>query len=78
VTFTRTSPLIEDIADKTDFYFVHSYHAACHNTADALGTCEHGQTFTAMFARGNLYAAQFHPEKSQRAGLKLLENFVRL
>jgi len=78
VAFTRSSALIEGIADKTDFYFVHSYRVACHHAADVLGTSEHGQTFPAMLARENLYAAQFHPEKSQRAGLKLLENFVRL
>jgi glutamine amidotransferase len=76
VTFPRRLPLIEGIADGTDFYFVHSYQVVCHNPADVLGTCEHGQQFTAMLARENLFAAQFHPEKSQRGGLQLLRNFV--
>ena len=76
VRFTRSSPLVEGIADGTDFYFVHGYHVACANPADVLGSCDHGQEVTAVLEHGNLYAAQFHPEKSQRGGLQLLKNFV--
>ena len=76
VRFTRSSPLVEGIADGTDFYFVHGYHVVCADPADVLGSCEHGQDVAAVLEHGNLYAAQFHPEKSQRGGLRLLKNFV--
>ena len=76
VRFTRASPFVAGIADGTDFYFVHGYHVACADPRDVLGTCEHGQTVAAVLERGNLRAAQFHPEKSQRGGLQLLRNFV--
>lgn len=76
VAFARRLPLVEGIVEGTDFYFVHSFHVVCHNPADVLGTCEHGQKFTAMLARDNLFAAQCHPEKSQRGGLQMLKNFV--
>ncbi|MFH1067220.1 MAG: imidazole glycerol phosphate synthase subunit HisH [bacterium] len=77
VSFQKKSPLIEGVPDGSDFYFVHSYHVVCKNKKDVLATCEHGQTFAAMLARDNLYAAQFHPEKSQREGLKILSNFLK-
>ncbi|MFZ5806830.1 MAG: imidazole glycerol phosphate synthase subunit HisH [Verrucomicrobiota bacterium] len=77
IFFQKKSPLIEGIPDKSDFYFVHSYHVVCKNKNDVLATCEHGQTFTAMIAHENIYAAQFHPEKSQREGLKILTNFLK-
>lgn len=78
VTFTRDIPLVKDIPTGTDFYFVHSFHVVCHQPTDVLGTCHHGQTFTAMVARDNLFAAQCHPEKSQRGGLQLVKNFVEM
>jgi imidazole glycerol-phosphate synthase subunit HisH len=76
VRFARASPLVAGIADGTDFYFVHGYHVVCRDPADVLGSCEHGQPVAAVLQRGNLCAAQFHPEKSQRGGLQLLKNFV--
>lgn len=76
VRFTRASPFVAGIADGTDFYFVHGYHVACADPSDVLGTCEYGGTLAAVLERGNLRAAQFHPEKSQRGGLQLLGNFV--
>jgi glutamine amidotransferase len=76
VRFTRSSPLVAGIESGTDFYFVHGYHVVCADSSDVLGTCEHGQTVAAVLERGNLRAAQFHPEKSQRGGLTLLRNFV--
>ena len=76
VRFARYSPLVAGIADGTDFYFVHGYHVVCADPADVLGSCEHGQKVAALLEHGNLYAAQFHPEKSQRGGLQLLKNFV--
>lgn len=58
------------------FYFVHSY--APEITVDALAFCEYGNRFAAIVGRENIFGTQFHPEKSSKAGLKLLENFVQI
>lgn len=76
VTFTREHPLVKDVPSRSDFYFVHSYQVVCQKSEDVLGRCLHGNEFTAMIARDNVVAAQFHPEKSQRSGLMLLKNFA--
>lgn len=73
---TRPHPLWRGIAAGERFYFVHSYYVVPAQAADAAATTEYGITFTSACARGNVFATQFHPEKSQRAGLKLLENFL--
>ncbi len=72
------SPLLADTADDTYFYFVHSYYPVPDDTRDVALVAEHGQRFCAAVARDNLFACQFHPEKSQRAGLSLLARFVSL
>lgn len=70
--------LLEGIPDEAHFYFVHSYYVRPNDAANVAATCEHGVEFCAMIARGNLFATQFHPEKSQRVGLKLLDNFAKM
>jgi imidazole glycerol-phosphate synthase subunit HisH len=72
----RKHPLWHGIADESWFYFVHSYHAAPREKRHVLGTAEYGTTFAAAVARDNIAAVQFHPEKSQAAGIALLTNFV--
>lgn len=67
---------LRDIADGTYFYFVHSYFAVPDRAGDVALVTEHGQPFCAAVARDNLFACQFHPEKSQQAGLALLKAFV--
>jgi len=76
VRHTRAHPLWHGIADGSRFYFVHSYFVHAAAPGEVAGECEYGATFTAAAARGNLFATQFHPEKSQQAGLRLLHNFV--
>ena len=71
----RRHPFVADIPDQTSFYFVHSY--APDLGADAVGATEHGRTFAAVVARENVFATQFHPEKSGEAGLQLYANIVR-
>ncbi|MGB1361348.1 MAG: imidazole glycerol phosphate synthase subunit HisH [Alphaproteobacteria bacterium] len=61
----------------TDMYFVHSYVFDCDNKDNVLATCEYGEEFNAVVGSGNVIATQFHPEKSQTAGLKLIDNFVK-
>jgi glutamine amidotransferase len=65
------------IPDRSRFYFVHSYYPAPRDAAIVAGTCVYGTPFTCAIARDNIFAVQFHPEKSQAAGLQLLSNFVR-
>ena len=72
----KPHPLWNGIDDGSRFYFVHSYFADTAERAWITGTTEYGVRFTSAAGRENIFAVQFHPEKSQHAGLKLLENFV--
>jgi glutamine amidotransferase len=73
----KPHPLWTGIGDRSRFYFVHSYHPAPADGAVIAATCTYGAPFTCAVARDNIFAVQFHPEKSQSAGLQLLSNFVR-
>lgn len=69
-------PLWQGIADGSRFYFVHSYYVAPEDAKCIAGTTDYGIPFTSAVGRDNIFAVQFHPEKSAHAGLKLLENFM--
>ena len=73
---TRPHPLWAGIADQTRFYFAHSYYPRPDDPDATAGTTDYPLPFTCAIARANIFATQFHPEKSQRAGLQLLANFV--
>ena len=73
----RRHALWAGIADRSRFYFVHSYFPAPRDAGVTAATCVYGMPFTCAVARDNIFAVQFHPEKSQSAGLQLLSNFVR-
>ena len=70
--------LYEGIPDHTYFYFTHSYCAVPEDARDVLTNTVHATTFPSSVAQGNVYGCQFHPEKSSKWGLKLLENFARI
>jgi glutamine amidotransferase len=70
------SPALRDVPDGTYFYFVHSYFAVPARPEDVALQSDHGTSFCAAVARENLFACQFHPEKSQAAGLALLRAFI--
>lgn len=72
----RTDPLLADLPNEPRFYFVHSYHLVCSNTDDVLASTNYGYNFPAMVHKGNIYGAQFHPEKSHKYGMALLKNFA--
>ena len=75
ITTPNPHPLFKDIPDATDFYFVHSYHLD--DDTHSIATCNYGVTFPCVIAKDNIMGTQFHPEKSQGAGLQLLENFLK-
>jgi glutamine amidotransferase len=72
--------LFDGVADGAHFYFVHSYHPVVTGRASGarLAWCDYGIRFAAAVELGRIHATQFHPEKSQRAGIRLLENFAAL
>jgi glutamine amidotransferase len=72
----RPHPLWEGIPAESRFYFVHSYYAESEDPGCVTGTTEYGVPFTSAAGRDNIFAVQFHPEKSQHAGLRLIANFV--
>jgi glutamine amidotransferase len=73
----RRHALWDGIADRSRFYFVHSYYPQPADGALTAATCAYGVSFTCAVARDNIFAVQFHPEKSQNSGLRLLSNFVQ-
>ncbi|WP_444922647.1 imidazole glycerol phosphate synthase subunit HisH [Microbulbifer sp. CnH-101-G] len=73
---TRGHPLWAGIADGSRFYFVHSYYVPAEDNGDLAGRTDYGVPLAAAVARENIFATQFHPEKSADTGLQLLKNFV--
>jgi len=77
VTYQNKNILFQDIADANDFYFVHSYHFSTEENI-VSSTTDYGFDFVSSINKDNIFAFQFHPEKSQTAGLKILENFIKI
>lgn len=69
-------PMLHDLGDEPYVYFVHSLHGIPDDPGAVAATVEYGTTLNAAFRSGNVFAVQFHPEKSSRPGLRLLRNFV--
>jgi glutamine amidotransferase len=76
VEWRREHPLAEGIGDKTFFYFVHSFFCEAADEETVVGETEYGLDYASVVARANVCGVQFHPEKSQAAGLRLLKNFA--
>ena len=76
--FKSPSPLFKDLAAGSNVYFVHGYHVRPADASVIASTTDYGGEFVSSVCRGNLMATQFHPEKSQRVGMKILENFARI
>ncbi|MCY4264609.1 MAG: imidazole glycerol phosphate synthase subunit HisH [Gammaproteobacteria bacterium] len=74
---TRLHPLWKDVPDKSRFYFVHSYYVQMDEVEKITGVTDYGTELVASLADNNIFATQFHPEKSQTSGLKLLSNFLQ-
>ena len=78
VRFNTNHPVLEGITQDSFFYFVHSYYASPEDPAGVSGTTEYGIPFCSIYAKDNLVATQFHPEKSGPAGLRFYKNFIGL
>lgn len=76
ITVTQPHPVLRDVQPGDEFYFVHSYYPRPHSDTHVFAVCEYGSTFPAAIGYRNLFATQFHPEKSGRIGLTMLRNFA--
>jgi len=74
----NNSPLLDEALNGTDFYFVHSFHFKAKNEEHVNTTTDYGEEFSSMVSKDNVFGTQFHPEKSQKAGKIILENFLKL
>jgi glutamine amidotransferase len=70
-------PILEGINDFTDFYFTHSFYSSPFQETNIVATTEYGITFPSIISNGNVFGVQFHPEKSGKMGLKLIQNFIQ-
>jgi imidazole glycerol-phosphate synthase subunit HisH len=73
---SQAHPLWAQVVNNTRFYFVHSFAAHPHNAQHAVGTTEFGESFASAIARDNIFATQFHPEKSAAPGIQIYQNFL--
>ncbi|MDX2075790.1 MAG: imidazole glycerol phosphate synthase subunit HisH [bacterium] len=78
LTTTRPSALLDELSPESYAYFVHSYYCVPKNPSDVLITAHYGIPFCAGVQRNNIFAVQFHPEKSQSIGLRILSNFLKI
>lgn len=78
VSINKDSELFSGIKDKTDFYFVHSYHFAVDNEEHSIASTPYAGGFVSVINKDLVYGTQFHPEKSQKPGFQLIKNFLNL
>jgi glutamine amidotransferase len=78
IEIQKNHPILNNIDSGADFYFVHSYFVSKIDDSSLIANCDYGVKFPAVLAKDNLIGVQFHPEKSQNNGDKLLRNFVEL
>ncbi len=76
INFEQATPMFRGLPDESAVYFVHSYWMKCNDQRAVAATCDYGQPLTAAIAKDNIFATQFHPEKSQEVGLQILQNFL--
>jgi len=75
---SKRSTLFEPLDKFRKYYFVHSYHLLCEDNKDVLATSDYGSNFTAMVQKKNIYGAQFHPEKSHKYGMEILNQYAKI
>jgi imidazole glycerol-phosphate synthase subunit HisF len=75
ISIEKDTPIMKDIPENSEFYFVHSYYMKAKDSSDVLNYTDYGTRFASAVSKGNIYGFQYHPEKSHDVGMKLLENF---
>ena len=78
INFNKKSKLLNQIPNKSDFYFTHSYSYHLEDSSSAISNTNYGLSFPSIINKLNIYGTQFHPEKSQSSGIKLIKNFLEL
>ena len=78
IKLAKESTLFDGLDTIRKYYFVHSYHLLCEDKTDVLATSNYGINFTAMVEKDNVYGAQFHPEKSHKYGMEILDQFAKI
>lgn len=78
ILIKKSSKLLDGLNNESRFYFVHSYHMKCNDEKNIITNTNYGYEFTSAVEKGNIYGVQFHPEKSHKFGMRLLENFVNI
>ena len=78
IDIQRETPLLDGVPTGSFFYFVHSYYVTTENTDERLATTDYGLDYTSIAGRDGLYGVQFHPEKSQDRGIRILKNFAQM
>lgn len=78
ITPVKPSPLFFDTKSKMKFYFVHSYYARCKHPEDVIAKCDYNVKFDCAVQKGNIFGVQFHPEKSHKFGMDLLDRFSKI
>ncbi len=78
IQIKKQSRILLNMRENPRFYFVHSYHPVCNNVKDVVAETTYGYPFTSIFAHKNIVGVQFHPEKSHKYGMKLLQNFIEM
>lgn len=78
IKITKSTPLLNGLDAIRDFYFVHSYAFSVQDRSQVCAVAEHGETFDCVLNQGNIFGVQFHPEKSQKAGQRLVKNFLEI
>jgi glutamine amidotransferase len=76
ISYNKSIPLFNDLPALPDLYLVHSFYMSCNEPENLVATYDYGHTVTAAVLKNNIFATQFHPEKSQDIGLKILDNFI--
>ena len=78
VEVQQSGSVLDNLPEDSRFYFVHSYHVRCHDTANVLAIARYGIDFHAAVIKGNIIGTQFHPEKSHQFGMQVMRNFVEV
>ncbi|MFT5087948.1 MAG: glutamine amidotransferase [Candidatus Latescibacterota bacterium] len=78
INIQRQTPLLEGVPENSFFYFVHSYYVVAENDSDCIATTDYGLDYLSIAGRDGVFGVQFHPEKSQDHGLRILKNFAQM